>query len=98
MDAEGSPALAADVALLAELDRRGLRYEGLQFHVDRVGVVMVSDDRARVSAVVSTSAHRQVDPSGTVLLDVPAAAPRAVTLDLVRTAAGWRVAAATPQP
>lgn len=98
VDAEGSPALAADVALLAELDRRGLRYEGLQFHVDRVGVVMVSDDRARVSAVVSTSAHRQVDPSGTVLLDVPAAAPRAVTLDLVRTAAGWRVAAATPQP
>jgi hypothetical protein len=98
-DEPGSPALAADAALLTRLGQARLRLDGLAFTVTDVRVV----DRASrpretltVSARVATSAHRQVRRDGTVAARVPAAQARAVRLVLVRTAAGWRVRSASP--
>ncbi len=98
-DEPGSPALAADAALLTRLRQARLRLDGLAFTVTDVRVV---DRAARpretltVSARVATSAHSQVRRDGTVAARVPAAQARAVRLVLVRTAAGWRVRSASP--
>jgi serine/threonine protein kinase len=93
VDEQGSPAMAADAGLVRRLNQRGLRLDGVVFGVTGVRVQARTPDTVTVSASVTTSAHRQVRPDGTVVARVPAAAPRRTALVLVRGAdgAGWRV-------
>ncbi len=96
VDETGSPALAADRALVDRLAARGLRLAGLRFTVSRVRVVRAEGPTLTVTARVATSAHRQVGTDGAVVTRVPAGAPRPVRLVLVETADGWRVRSVAP--
>ncbi|MEJ5868134.1 serine/threonine-protein kinase [Pseudokineococcus sp. 5B2Z-1] len=95
--AAGSPALAADMAELEALTRRGARLAGLETVVLRAERAPVPDgaganpDDVLVDVVTRSSAHRLVADDGGVLavvaqgLDVPA------RLRLVRQEEGWEV-------
>ncbi|WP_158220353.1 serine/threonine-protein kinase [Kineosporia sp. A_224] len=96
VDEAGSPALAADRALVDRLAARGLRLTGLRFTVSRVRVVRADGPTVTVTARVATSAHRQVGADGAVVARVPAGAARPVRLVLVETADGWRVRSVAP--
>jgi len=96
VDQPGSAALAQDLTVVRQLAGSGVRLCGLAFLVDGVRLLRSDGDRWTVAAEVTTSAHTRVDLAGRVLAQVPAAAPRAVTLELVRTADGWRVASSGP--
>ncbi|NYD85006.1 hypothetical protein [Cellulomonas oligotrophica] len=93
----GSPALAADVELLEQLD--GARSEGLTVDVADAHVVPAVDgvadgadgaDDVRVAVTSTTGAHTRVARDGTRTA-VPAAGPATVDLLLRWTADGWRV-------
>lgn len=92
----GSPALAADTALVERLAADGLRLEGLSFTVDDVAVERRARAAVTVTATVTTSAHRRVRADGRVAASVPAGAPQRVRLVLVRHDAGWWVRSAAP--
>jgi hypothetical protein len=94
VDAPGSAALAADRTFIGTLRRAGVRLSGLAFEVEDAHVLEVAGDTAVVRARVATSAHDQVGADGSLLRRVPAGSPRTLRLTLVRTPAGWRVAAA----
>ena len=88
VDAPGSPALAADSALVGRLRAAGVRLEGLSFAVEDVSSDPVGDSgpdgALTIRATVTTSAHRQVsltDPQAATA--VPAARPTAIVLALV---------------
>ncbi len=98
VDLPGSPALAQDTALVRRLVGSGVRLRGLTFAVGQVRPVHSTGAGWRVQAEVTTSAHTRVDLSGRNLGEVPAARVRQVTLELVRTASGWRVVSATAAP
>jgi len=85
----GSPALAADSALVQEL--AGARSEGLTADVTSA-VATATDDAGDVTVEVTSalSAHVRVTPAGE-RTDVPATAPRTVALVLRWTGDGWRV-------
>lgn len=96
-NAAGSPALAADLSLLADLTAQGLVLDGLSFDVSRAEVIDSADGQARVAVVVATGAHRQVRTSdGTVVADVPASEPVAAVLRLAVVDGAWRVAEVLP--
>ena len=103
VDEAGSPAQAADRALLDRLAAAGVRLDGLRFTVTGVRVVDgpgagaggATGGAVTVEARVATSAHRQVRADGSVQRRVPAGAARRVRLVLVETAAGWRVRSVT---
>ncbi|WP_432493269.1 serine/threonine-protein kinase [Kineococcus gypseus] len=92
VDAPGSPALAADEALLVQLAAAGSRWSGLGFDVLDVAVEVAQPGRAVVVAEVVTQAHEVLGPDGAVS-SVPASAPRASRLTLVRVEGQWRVRA-----
>ncbi|HZI96928.1 MAG TPA: serine/threonine-protein kinase [Actinomycetales bacterium] len=96
-NAEGSPALAADLSLLADLGARDLVLEGLSFDVSQVEVIDAGDGQARVRVTVVTGAHRQVRTSdGSVVADVPASDPVTSVLRLAVVDGAWRVAEVLP--
>jgi len=92
VDADGSAALAADTAVLAQLRTAGLRWSGLSFDVGDVRVAEASATRAVVLADVVTGAHEVVGGDGSST-PVAAAAPRTSRLTLLRVAGQWRVEA-----
>jgi hypothetical protein len=81
VDEPGSPALGADVTFVQRLRSAGVRLEGLSFDVTQVSARRNPDGTASVTASVTTSAHRQVGPTGANR--VPRADPRTVRLILV---------------
>jgi hypothetical protein len=83
VDEPGSPAMAADAALVGRLAARGLRLDGLRFSVSGARVVERTPAGLSVAVVVTTSAHRQVRPDGTLVARVPGSPARAVRLVLV---------------
>jgi hypothetical protein len=84
VDEPGSPALAADRALVARLRAAGTRLDGLTFTIGRVRTEAARAGVVTVRATVTTSAHLQVSQDGTrAATRVPASAPRAVVLTLV---------------
>ena len=93
MDAPGSAALATDTAFIRRLRQAGLTLNGLRFDVADAQVVEVADDTALVRATVTTSDYLEVTADGSVVRRVPRGTPRSVRLTLLRTAAGWRIAA-----
>lgn len=90
---EGSPALDADLATLADLDQQQVRLDGLTFTVDDVVVLGRAGDTATVRVTVVTGAHRVVgqDAAAEVVEQVEASAPAPVRLVLVRVDGRWRV-------
>ena len=88
VDVPGSPARAADEALLAALGEG--RLEGLSVDVQAVGSVSVEgSEDVRVAVTSAMSPYRRVGASGTTA--VPGTAPRTVVLHLRWTDDGWRV-------
>jgi hypothetical protein len=92
-DEPGSPAMAADAAVVRRLSERGWRLAGVTFGMADVRLLRQDARTAVVTASVTTSAHRQVAADGSLVAMVPAAPPRRVTLTLVAAAGGWRVRA-----
>jgi len=88
VDEPGSPAMAADTALVRRLAARGLHLDGLSFTVSTVRVVTRGPGELCVEAAVTTSAHRQVRPDGSLVARVPASPVRVVRLVLVRAPGG----------
>jgi hypothetical protein len=83
-DAPGSPAWRSDAALVRRLRAGGFRLVGVGYRITDVQILERSRSRMRVSAAVTTSAHRQVS-SGAVAA-VPADGPRLLRVVLVRAA------------
>jgi hypothetical protein len=83
-DAPGSPAWRSDAALVRRLRAEGFRLVGVGYRITDVRILERSTRRMKVSAAVTTSAHRQVS-SGAVAA-VPADGPRLLRVVLVRAA------------
>lgn len=96
VDVPGSPALAADLRLLEELERRSVRLSGLAFEVTESTLVHDGGDRATVQVTTRTSAHDVRGVDGAVITHVPSGAPQQVTLKLWRGQSGWRVHEVVP--
>ena len=100
VDVPGSPAYAADVALLEDAARSGTRVRGAEARVDDARAEVAGaggsdgqrdDDAADVVVRYAVTAHEQVAADGTVTA-VPATEVRTATLRLAWTPDGWRVA------
>jgi eukaryotic-like serine/threonine-protein kinase len=102
-DAPGSAAWRADQADLEDLRRAGLHYAGVHLTATPAGSVVPLATPAAATQIangqsvsltvrVVTSAYDVVDETGRVHERRPASSPVLVTLRLVRTVAGWRVA------
>lgn len=88
---EGSQALTADLATLADLEAQQVRLDGLAFAVSDVEVVSQQGVDAVVALTVVTGAHRVVADDGVVLEEVAASEPAQVVLVLALVAGAWRV-------
>jgi hypothetical protein len=95
VDEPGSPALAADVALLDRLEQRGLRLSGLSFRLSDVRVTGRQQDAVTLEAAVAASPHLRLPRVGDgPAVRVAAGDPRRVRVVLVRVGpdgSGWRV-------
>jgi hypothetical protein len=94
VDAEASPALSADAALVAGLTTSGQRWEGLRLEVAQAAVVTASSTRAVLRARVDWTAYRLVTGAGP--LARPAATGEVLDFTLTRGARGWRIASISP--
>jgi hypothetical protein len=84
VDEPGSPALAADQALVTRLRAAGIRLDGLTFTIGGVRTAATRAGVVTVHAIVTTSAHLQVSVDGSrASTRVPASTPRAIILTLV---------------
>ncbi|PPK95330.1 serine/threonine protein kinase [Kineococcus xinjiangensis] len=92
VDSPGSPALAADVELLAAHREQGTSWRGLSFDVRSVQVEVAGPERTVLLADVVTRAHQRVDRHGAVE-EVAATDPRRSRVTLVRVEGEWRVSA-----
>lgn len=90
VDLVGSPAHAADTALLAQLAGSGMRLDGPRAAVSGAVVAAADGTTARVRLEYVVEAHAQVTADGTRTL-VPASRRHSATLALRWTAGGWRV-------
>ncbi|MBB2901587.1 hypothetical protein FHR75_002402 [Kineococcus radiotolerans] len=92
VDVPGSPAAAADAAVLTELAAAGTVLAGLGFEVVDVRPGVAGADRWVLDADVVTTAHEVVAGDGTSSA-VAAGAPRTSRLTLERVAGEWRISA-----
>jgi len=96
-DVPGSAALRADLALLERLRRSGHRLEDLRYRVTDVRARPIGRGTVRVRALVSTSAHRQVQVGRGTATGVPATGPSDLVFVLRASEEGavgryrWRV-------
>jgi hypothetical protein len=95
-DLPGTAAWRSDQAGLDRLRAAGLRYRGLWLEPAEIRVLSATSGRAELRVTYRTAAYDVVDASGTVVQQRPAITATTVQLALVRTTAGWRVAAALP--
>lgn len=95
VDEPGSPALAADVALLDRLQQRGLRLSGLSFRLSDVRVTGREQDSMTFEVAVAASPHLRLPRAGDgPAVRVAAGDLRRVRVVLVRVGpdgSGWRV-------
>lgn len=97
--APGSPALAADLRLLADLTQQGLVLGGLAFEVDDVEVLDARAGEAHVRVVVTTGEHRRLRSADAVVLaEVPKSGPVTSELRLRVVDGAWRVAEVVSGP
>jgi len=108
VDAPGSPAEAADRALLQRLASAGRRLVGLSFVVGQVArdpgptgsaqSATGPDGATRLSVTteVTTSAHTQVDSRTAAVVLVPPGRPQRMRIVLARLSQGWRVVEVEP--
>ena len=94
--ASSAPGLAVDVASVRSLAERGLRAAGLTATVDHVRVKSSSAKAVTLRVVDRLSSYRLVNARGTTVGTGAGRAARAFTMQLVRTANGWRIAAIVP--
>jgi hypothetical protein len=94
-DELGSPAYRADLQLVHRLQARSCRLRGVSYTLARVHLVREKGRTAEVSAMVTTSAHRQVATNSRTSVEVPPDGPRSLTFTLVSVgsddASDWRV-------
>ncbi len=95
VDAPGSPALAADVALLDRLQQRGLRLDGLSFRLADIRVTGRGPRTVTLELTVAASPHQRLPlAGGGPAVQVAGGSLRPVRVVLVRVAPGaqgWRV-------
>jgi hypothetical protein len=85
-----SPSWAADAAVLADLEGRGLHYAGLGVASVTAQPVSVNAGRAVVRGRVDLTAYVVVDSSGGRTAR-PAVTGQELDFSLVRTPEGWRI-------
>jgi hypothetical protein len=94
--APGSPLLAADRNAITRLAAAGQRARGVRHTIRSVGVTS-HDDRVAVLRVIDVLAsYDVVDVSGRVVLRTAPRPAAAFVVRIVKTSAGWRLAAITP--
>lgn len=95
--AEGTAAHADDVERLAQAQRAGHRYDGLQFSVSDILLVTESVDRLGIEATIATSSYavHSTVADDTRVVERAATSAR-VELTLVRAEVGWRISAVEP--
>lgn len=87
---EGSPSWAADAAVLADLERRGLHYARLGVAAVTAQPISVDAEKAVIRGRVGLTAYVVVDSSGGRSAQ-PAATGQELDFSLVRTPQGWRI-------
>ena len=94
--APGSAGLAADRRLVEQLAAAGQSAHGLRHSVRSVDVLEASADRARLRVVDVLAAYEVRDAAGAVVRRSPSRGEAPYAVDLVRTAAGWRLVQVVP--
>ncbi|WP_230209241.1 serine/threonine-protein kinase [Nostocoides sp. HKS02] len=98
LDVAGSPAQAADLALVDAVRARHQSYRGVRLRVGSAhALATVPGARATIDAVVDTSAYAVVDPAG-VARPVAAARGAPMRFSLRWVDGGWRVEEVAPVP
>ncbi|WP_157557823.1 hypothetical protein [Intrasporangium oryzae] len=97
VDHRGSPAWQLDANVIAALRDKGVRWEGLSLQVARATFVSGSGTTATIRARVDWTAYVVVHVDGTREAR-PADMGEELDLELVRVAAGWRIAAVSEPP
>lgn len=94
--APGSPALAADAAAVRRLLDAGQRAAVVRHTVRSVGELARSDTSARLHVVDVLAPYEVLAADGSVVRREPGRGERSFTVELARTAAGWRLVSLTP--
>jgi hypothetical protein len=95
-DAPRSAAAVRDAEAVSEVARSGVRYTGLRYSVAEVSTVSADPERAVLLARVDAGQYAVTGPAGSTARPSQPGGP--VLVDLVRTAAGWRVSDVRPAP
>lgn len=95
-DEPGSAAMRMDADLVHRLDQADVRLDGVSYLIREVHALAATDDFLDITALVTTSAHRQVATAdgapGSTVRRIAAVGPQSIRLRLVHTDAGaWLV-------
>lgn len=92
INAQGSPALASDAAILADLAELGHSLTGLETRVGQAVLTGPADDaRATVQASVTTSSFAELNAQGTVVHHTDQEQSQNLSIVLLRTDGRWVV-------
>ncbi|GLB66179.1 serine/threonine-protein kinase [Arthrobacter mangrovi] len=98
VNAEGSPAMAADREVIAALEERDHRFSGLSVDVSHAAVVSRASGAARVAATVTTSGFEQRDAVGGVVAGAGEPKVQRIVLALVRERGRWLISSLHDPP
>lgn len=98
VNAEGSPAMAADREVIAALEERDHRFSGLSVDVSHAAVVSRAAGAARVAATVTTSDFEQRDAGGRVVAGAGEPKVQRIVLALVRERGRWLISSLHDPP
>jgi len=98
VNAEGSPAMAADRQVIAALEEREHRFSGLSVEVSHAAVVSRAAGVAEVAATVTTSGFEQRDAGGRVVAAAGEPKVQRLVLALVRERGRWLISSLHDPP
>ncbi|MGF9662950.1 serine/threonine-protein kinase [Arthrobacter crystallopoietes] len=98
VNAEGSPAMAADREVIAALEEREHRFSGLSVEVSHAAVVSRAGGVVEVAATVTTSGFEQRDAGGRVVAAAGEPKVQRLVLALVRERGRWLISSLHDPP